>query len=154
MVLLWAGALGAATASTVVASTMARGFVGAQSCKLCHREIYDSWRRTPHASTGTVEIDASARCSTCHATDLVTRRRGVQCEACHGPGEDYSPAEVMIDPEKAAMAGLVRPDEGTCRRCHDNDEPNHRSELELPSDAEWARWVHVRPSRARAVPQP
>lgn len=120
------------------------GFVGAESCKLCHRDIYQSWRRTPHSSTGTVDIDGEPRCNDCHTTDVGQRLRGVQCEACHGPGEFYSPAEVMIDPEKASMAGLIWPTEDDCRRCHDHDEPNHRREFAMPSGSDWANFVHLR----------
>lgn len=120
------------------------GFVGAERCKLCHRDVYESWRRTPHASTGTVDVDVGERCNTCHATEARTRRRGVQCEACHGAGGDYWPAEVMIDPDKASMAGLERPTEAVCRRCHDNDEADHDRGFVMPSGSDWEVWVHIR----------
>ena len=138
-VLMWAGA-------TVLAAAAwsEPAFVGAEQCKLCHRDIYDSWRRTPHASTGTVDLDGEARCNTCHATDVSTRRRGVQCEACHGAGGDYWPAEVMIDPDKATMAGLERPTLGACRRCHGSDEPDHEPDFVPPSSSEFEVWVHIR----------
>jgi hypothetical protein len=141
LVLLWVGA------TLIAASAWAQaGFVGAERCKLCHREVYESWLRTPHASTGTVDIDADASCNACHTTDVGTRRRGVQCEACHGAGEDYWPAEVMIDPDKASMAGLVQPTPLVCRRCHDNEKvgPDHRRDVVIPPRAEWEAWVHVR----------
>ena len=138
-VLVWVGA-------TLLASLAwsQAGFVGAEQCKLCHRDVYDSWRRTPHASTGTVDIDGEPRCNTCHTTDVRTRRRGIQCEACHGAGEDYWPAEVMIDSDKASMAGLERPTPAVCRRCHDNDESDHERDFVMPSGAEWEVWVHIR----------
>ena len=76
-----------------------------------------------------------------HATE--TRKLpAVQCEACHGPGSDYSPPEVMIDPEKAAMAGLVRPSIVVCERCHENEEPGHRGNSMMPQQSEWTRWIH------------
>lgn len=133
-------------AALIAASAWAQpGFIGAERCKLCHRDVYESWLRTPHASTGTVDLDAGAACNACHTTDVGTRRRGVQCEACHGAGEDYWPAEVMIDPDKAVMAGLVQPTKVVCRRCHDteNVEPDHRRDLVMPSAAEWEAWVHI-----------
>jgi hypothetical protein len=75
--------------------------VGAERCKLCHRDIYRSWAATPHANAA--PSDFEERCLACHATE-VGKLPAVQCEACHGPGSDYAQPEVMIDPEKAAMA--------------------------------------------------
>ena len=141
LALLWVGA----TLLAVSAWPQA-GFVGAERCKLCHRDVYESWRRTPHASTGTVDVDADARCNACHTTGVGTRRRGVQCEACHGPGENYWPAEVMIDPDKASMAGLVQPTPAVCHRCHDteNVEPEHGRDFVIPSQTAWEASVHIR----------
>jgi hypothetical protein len=48
----------------------------------------------------------------------------------------------MIDPEKAEMAGLVRPSLVVCERCHENDEPGHRRSLVIPERNEWRRWIH------------
>lgn len=114
--------------------------VGAESCKLCHRSLYRSWAATPHAQTR-VPPGGQDRCLTCHATDG-RKLPAVQCESCHGPGSDYSPPEVMIDPEKAEMAGLVRPSIVVCERCHENDEPGHRGKLSMPERNDWARWIH------------
>jgi hypothetical protein len=50
----------------------------------------------------------------------------------------------MIDLDKASMAGLVRPAPSDCARCHDNDEPNHARDFEIPAGAEWEDWVHRR----------
>jgi len=126
-----------------VAASLAGGgasYVGAERCKLCHRSVYQSWAATPHARA--VEPpEAEARCFACHGTDE-GKLAAVQCEACHGPGSDYSPPEVMIDPEKAEMAGLVRPSVVVCERCHENGEPGHRGELRMPERNEWPRWIH------------
>jgi hypothetical protein len=112
--------------------------IGAEKCKLCHRQIYESWTATPHAAAAS---GLEERCLPCHATGEKSLP-GVQCEACHGPGSDYSQPEVMIDPEKASMAGLVRPSIVVCERCHANDEPGHRGELAMPEPGEWARTIH------------
>jgi Cytochrome c554 and c-prime len=143
----WAAAAVALAAAPV--SSAGRGtFVGAANCKLCHRDVYQSWAKTPHAraidrvpSGPGLGEDARARCLTCHATSGADVP-SVQCEACHGPGSGYSAPEVMIDPEKAAMAGLVRPSIGSCERCHDNDEPSHKGKLEMPLSSEWGRFIH------------
>ncbi len=119
---------------------LAASYVGAESCKLCHRSVYVSWAATPH---GRAEVprDAEVRCFSCHATKS-RELPAVQCEACHGPGSDYSPPEVMIDPEKATMAGLVRPGLVVCERCHENDEPGHRGTFAMPERNDWKRWIH------------
>ena len=115
-------------------------FVGAERCKLCHRSIYESWLLTPHARA--FERVEQQQCLSCHRTGNQDGP-AVQCEACHGAGGDYWPAEVMIDPDKARMAGLVHPDEARCRSCHDNQQPGHRREFAMPaSPSEQRRWVH------------
>jgi YVTN family beta-propeller protein len=43
---------------------------------------------------------------------------GVQCERCHGPGSEYIDADVMIDRERAMLAGLRKPEESDCLVCH------------------------------------
>jgi hypothetical protein len=114
--------------------------VGAERCKLCHRAVYESWKATPHGKEAPPSIEE--RCLSCHATGP-EKLAAVQCEACHGPGSRYSLPEVMIDPEKAAMAGLVRPTLVICERCHENDEPGHEGSLTMPGRNDWARFLHV-----------
>ncbi len=126
-----------------VGASLLAGYIGAERCKLCHRAVFESWQRTSHSSTAAVGVDAEERCLSCH-TSGGAAQSGVQCEACHGGGEDYWPAEVMIDPEKASMAGLIRPTEATCRRCHGSDEPDHAREFVMPPEAEWTIWIHSR----------
>jgi hypothetical protein len=55
---------------------------------------------------------------------------GVQCEACHGPGGEYSKKKIMLQitrergvdgnnpSETAKKVGLNFPDENTCKQCH------------------------------------
>ena len=117
-----------------------REYIGAETCRLCHRAIYESWLETPHASSR-LESDAEQRCWRCHATNEGRLER-VQCESCHGAGVNYWPAEVMIDLDKAAMAGLLRPAAATCARCHDTDEPGHVAGFAMPPRAEWSQWIH------------
>ncbi len=120
-------------------SLLGASYVGGESCRLCHRAIYESWEKTPHAKAPPSAFEE--RCLSCHATEG-RKLPAIQCEACHGPGSDYSPPEVMIDPEKAAMAGLVRPSIVVCERCHENDEPGHRGALAMPQRSEWPLWIH------------
>lgn len=118
-------------------------FVGASACKLCHRAVYESWEKTPHrsASEKAPSGPEGARCLACHAT-RERELEGVQCESCHGPGSAYSAPEVMIDVEKAVMAGLVLPAMDACRRCHENDEPDHRGEFVWPDPGGVGRSIH------------
>jgi hypothetical protein len=43
---------------------------------------------------------------------------GVQCEACHGPGNDYKSIAVMKDKAASLAAGLIVPTKETCLQCH------------------------------------
>jgi hypothetical protein len=115
-------------------------YVGGERCKLCHRTLYESWSATSHGRSQ-IALAGEERCLSCHATSG-RALPAVQCEACHGPGSDYLPAEIMIDPEKAAMAGLVRPSIVICERCHENEEEGHRGRLRMPERSEWPRWIH------------
>ena len=49
-------------------------YVGAETCKTCHEEIYDAWEKTPHWKT-TLNKEGGPS------------KQG--CEGCHGPGADH-----------------------------------------------------------------
>jgi DmsE family decaheme c-type cytochrome len=49
-------------------------YVGAETCKTCHEEIYNNWEKTPHWKT---TLDPKGGPS----------HQG--CEGCHGPGADH-----------------------------------------------------------------
>ena len=49
-------------------------YVGAETCKTCHEEIYNAWEKTPHWKT-TLNIKGGPS------------KQG--CEGCHGPGADH-----------------------------------------------------------------
>jgi hypothetical protein len=70
-------------------------YVGADTCKACHTDQFQHWQSTAHAS---VNAENAARPDRLHR--FVTGsgadggypeagRDGVQCEACHGPGERH-----------------------------------------------------------------
>jgi hypothetical protein len=52
---------------------------------------------------------------------------GVSCESCHGAGGDYWTKQVMTDITAkkidGATVGLVKPDEATCKKCHNEESP-------------------------------
>jgi DmsE family decaheme c-type cytochrome len=49
-------------------------YVGAETCKTCHEEIYNAWEKTPHWKT-TLNKEGGPS------------KQG--CEGCHGPGADH-----------------------------------------------------------------
>ena len=118
---------------------------------------YDVWANTAHSKAfytlGTPEAkeiaanlgikdpqqsDKCLRChSTCHAfadekvAEDLRIEDGVQCESCHGPGEEYMYLEVMNDLEDAKAMGLVMPTEETCRKCHNPESPTWDPEKDI-----------------------
>jgi len=102
-------------------------YVGADKCKMCHKVQYASWENTKHAkATDTAkagtEREWSADCAACHATNASEDFPGVQCEACHGPGNDYKKMSIMKDRDAAIANGLVIPTQDTCNGCHTGDD--------------------------------
>src|SRR6202050_1212678 len=64
-----------ASAPTAAASSPeASKYVGAETCKTCHEEIYNDWAKTPHWKT-TLNTKGGPS------------KQG--CEGCHGPGADH-----------------------------------------------------------------
>jgi hypothetical protein len=86
---------------------------------------------------GIADPQKSPDCLKCHVTgygapaaqltDKYKAEDGVECESCHGPGGDYWQMAVMKDPAKAAAAGLLTPDEATCKKCHNAESPTFKS---------------------------
>lgn len=125
------------------------GVMACAECHEGHQMGYQfsKWRMGPHArayatlaSPRGYEIAREAglqgnpqthdQCLKCHTTgassdeasllDSFDARDGVQCESCHGPGSEYSPEDIMLDPEASRRNGLDEPDAQTCLRCHEN----------------------------------
>src|SRR5580704_2783138 len=55
-------------------STDPSKYVGAETCKTCHEEVYNGWEKSPHWKT---TLDTKGG----------TSHQG--CEGCHGPGADH-----------------------------------------------------------------
>jgi len=99
----------------------AADYISAAKCKMCHKVQYESWTGLAHAKAIEQlepEDQGNADCLKCHATGGSADMPGVQCEACHGPGSDYKSMKVMKDLDASVAAGLVVPDEATCKSCH------------------------------------
>ena len=102
-------------------------YMGADSCRPCHRPEFLSWKQTGHASAFETLVeehsDALPECVACHvvgageAAGYNPRVKGlselvnVQCEVCHGPGSEHSRDGTYGD-------GLG---EKGCTICHDAD---------------------------------
>jgi hypothetical protein len=103
-------------------------FVGAISCKHCHKANYGNWLKTKHAKASQTIVAspkyAQEECLICHSTgygkigeyatvdEVPFYLQGVQCEACHGEGKGH--------PEKGEILRKVTL--GICRNCHTKDQ--------------------------------
>jgi YVTN family beta-propeller protein len=86
------------------------------------------------ASGVTGDLQKCDKCLKCHTTGHgyaaasfekgFDARDGVQCEACHGPGSDYSPEAIMRDKAAAGARGLLKANAQTCQPCHENAHGN------------------------------
>ena len=103
-------------------------YMGVEWCIRCHKEQYEAWLKTGHASAlDTLSEKGEAEnetCLKCHETkrDLngaesadnsffeMFNLPGVQCEACHGPGGRHT-----NDPKENLM---MEADAQTCIACH------------------------------------
>jgi hypothetical protein len=100
----------------------AEGYLGWDTCRICHSEIYERWSKGPHAHAfETLAADDKwndPACLPCHVTgyEVAARRDSsdvkpelwnVQCEACHGPGTKHRRDGTM------APVG-----EDVCLKCH------------------------------------
>jgi len=119
-------------------------YVGAKKCKICHKDVYQAWEESGHATTFadlTEEEQKKEECVTCHITGVDEDGEtlvNVQCEACHGPGSDYKSPKVKSrkkweeNPEEmrklAQEAGLISvPGPDNCTQCHKKEgNPNFK----------------------------
>jgi len=114
---------------------------------------YETWQKGPHAKAFKTLQGAKAikiakekglakpahespECLECHVTAHgveaarlrypVKPSDGVQCESCHGPGNDYRKKKVMSDEKKAIAAGMWQPgkEEKICTTCHNDKSPS------------------------------
>jgi len=114
--------MGLAALALLSAPAVAADYISAGKCKMCHKVQYQSWEGLGHFKAFERlegEDQANAECLKCHATGGTADLPGVQCEACHGPGSDYKSIKVMKVREDAVAAGLLLPNEDTCKSCHE-----------------------------------
>ncbi len=123
-------------------------YIGAAKCKMCHNKSttgkqYAVWSKGHHANAlkslgsekslvyakanNIADPTKEPRCLKCHTTynnvdeDLVatlTKKEGVSCESCHGPGSAYKSMGIMKSREKSLAKGLILPTKEVCVTCH------------------------------------
>jgi DmsE family decaheme c-type cytochrome len=84
-------------------------YVGSDTCKTCHEDLYNNWAKTPHWKT---TLDTKGGLS----------HQG--CEGCHGPGADHvagggDKTKIFIFEKASATEINVR-----CLTCHAGAHPN------------------------------
>jgi YVTN family beta-propeller protein len=139
-------------------------YVGNEVCGTCHPREYKKWLGTRHSrswvmlgmtekadrvksyfNVKSLSPQNSAICLTCHGTAADTPvefrlptfhvEEGVQCETCHGPGEQYATEEVMKNKQEAISLGLRMPTKVVCLDCH-KAKPSHEFMNKKPFDFE------------------
>jgi nitrate/TMAO reductase-like tetraheme cytochrome c subunit len=108
------------------------------------------------AEKGIEDPQKSEKCLKCHVTGYGKDKKlftktfkmedGVTCEACHGPAslwgnkKDTHAGHIDI----AMKLGMVKPDEKTCRGCHNEESPSYK---EFDFKKSWAKIAHSRPKK-------
>lgn len=144
LLIIGAFALTALLATAEEGAAPKHEFVGADKCKICHKDVFTAWQATGHAKAFDVLSDEEKKkpeCVSCHITGKLadgTQLNGVQCEMCHGAGSDYKSPKIKSktgwanEREKyvamAKEAGLIlSPTEEDCKRCHKKEgNPNFK----------------------------
>lgn len=94
----------APTANSIPGVKPLATYVGSQSCKECHEEDYEIWKKSGHAHAFATlvrrESDADPTCIGCHTVGFGepsgyrrayrdSKLTDVGCESCHGPGSEH-----------------------------------------------------------------
>src|SRR5580658_4216888 len=84
-------------------------YVGAETCKTCHEEIYNAWSKTPHWKT-TLNTNGGPS------------KQG--CEGCHGPGAEHvaggGDTSKIFNPAKHSTKEV----DAKCETCHAGAHPD------------------------------
>ncbi|MGA2019244.1 MAG: DmsE family decaheme c-type cytochrome, partial [Candidatus Sulfotelmatobacter sp.] len=97
----------ASASATSAPSPEASQYVGAETCKTCHEDIYNAWQKTPHWKT-TLNKEPSHQ----------------GCEGCHGPGAEHvaggGDVTKIFNPAKHSAKEV----DAKCLTCHADAHPN------------------------------
>ena len=167
---------GAAMATEPAAAHEFIGADGCKLCHKAEEKgnQYGKWQGSAHAKAyETLATDAAkkitaakglgdnpqavAECLSCHVTghgakpELLGKKyavaEGVSCESCHGAGGDYKKKATMESRELSIAAGMVVPDEKTCRTCHNEKSPSFKG---FDFATAYAKIAHPDPTRAKS----
>lgn len=115
----------------VLAADQEPYYIGNRKCRLCHFEYFKEWEKDPHANAFARlgRMKNNPYCLKCHTTGyrgpqgfvsekITPQLRGVQCEACHGPGSEHK-----VNPynKEALPIGRKIDYERVCIKCHDRN---------------------------------
>ena len=109
----------------------------------------------------------SPECLRCHVTAYnsendppvpakIAMKDGVQCEMCHGPASLH--VKMKKDTTVDMSAHITRPDESTCRKCHNEESPTWDPERYTSEDGTksgfdfkqaWKKIEHVIPGKEK-----
>ena len=110
-------------------------YVGVEACRKCHRDEYESWKKTAHARAFEHIRDKGPECRRCHTAGAA---EGVGCEGCHGPGSVHvafrknqaKRDKILSFSKRCEDCVLVN----ICTRCHDRkNDPGFELDKKLPS---------------------
>lgn len=102
-------------------------YTGSFACSVCHKVIYDHWRKTKHGTAYNTLVEAGNQydpeCVRCHTTgygdvsgflhdETDQNLIHVGCECCHGAGNRHI---------KDVNGAYGSTDEATCLACHDSE---------------------------------
>ena len=106
-------------------------YIGNRKCRLCHFEYFREWEQDPHANAFAQlgRMKNNPYCLKCHTTGygeaqgfvsekITPELRGVQCEACHGPGSTHKD-----NPHDKGSLPIGRKIDyqRVCIKCHDRN---------------------------------
>ncbi len=134
-------------------------YVGTSRCRVCHLPQAKSWQATKMANAFELlkpgvaaeqkkahkldpakDYTTDTTCLACHTTgygqpggfvslEKTPNLAGIQCEVCHGAGQEYiKPGKMTLQNKEYKRADLVAagmevPSEATCRKCHNEKSP-------------------------------
>ena len=97
------------------------GYMGSSACQPCHRDVYNTWKSSKHASMFKPAPDTPPVCNGCHTTGMNVPGQNVieddvGCEACHGPGRDHITKGGDVDKIVSSNSADI------CGRCHSGNQ--------------------------------